>query len=338
MNEYYDIVASTPANNLPHDTAQAEIARLPTYLTVKKTSPDGTQRIVTDGTELGDNTELVYVEKDTTNMITAIKSFVSGAWARWKIGTDDIDPDALDVMLDIESSKLTVELDETLPLRAAVYGETKREIYAKPLVNSTNIAYTADDEPIMEVPTNAQIDTPYIANQLVFNPEGVFAGYPNCEIRIGSNTGATSAEYEDGYSHGWIGSWNGIPIDIYITKAGYTSIFKFSEDGLDITVNGQHYLLGPDSFDVTREGNTFTTQFDADGNVLYETSGGSAQNFQWKNTRVGGDSVAMFLEAAEGKLIVNKLNIGNISQVADLATLAVGDIYAETDGTLKVVT
>jgi len=69
MNEYYDIVASTPPDGLAHDTAKAEIERLPTYLRVLKTSPDGTARVVVDSGELGDNTDKVYFARSVTNAI-----------------------------------------------------------------------------------------------------------------------------------------------------------------------------------------------------------------------------------------------------------------------------
>ena len=331
-NETFTIVAATPPDNYPHDTAQNEVARLGEWLTVEHTYSAGTQRIVTDPTELGNenNELLVQVERNTLNAITAIKSFVSGAWARWKIGTDDIDPDALGVMLDIESSKLTVELDETLPLRAAVDG--KQEIFAKPLVNGTNLAYTADDEPIMEVPTEAVIDFPTITNQLCFNK-----GETN-EIRMGSNTGAVSPDYPEGYAHGWIGSWKGAPIDVYITKDGFTSLFTFSEDGLAVSLNGAQYALGIDpdygcpQFTLKKDTHSVNTVCDTTGNVLVNTTGGGTQNFQWTSDL----GKSWFWGGSTGQLQVDALHLKKISFDTD-PSLVLGDVYADhTTGVLAV--
>ena len=323
-NELYSVVVSTPPENLPHKSRQEEIVELASYIQVQRTSPAGTNPIVQDSTKLGDNTEKIYVETSTTtpNMITAIKSYVSGVWTRWLIKMVDIDPDALDVMVDIEDDKLTIEHDETLPLRE-VDDDGKQALYAKPLVNGTNLAYTDDDEPVMEVPTNAQIDTPYVRNQLVFNPAGVFAGFPNCELHIGSNTGATSAEYEDGYSHGWIGSWNGIPIDIYISLNGTTSIFQFDHtEGLTQT---QH-------------GHTFKRKIDVNGNVLFTTAGGGNQNIQWTSDL----GKSWFWGGSDGSFVVDKVVTKNLNVVdfpREATDLESGDVWWDVDNeTLKVVT
>ena len=140
MNEFYDIVVSTPPADLPHDTAVAEIERLVEYLRVMKTSPDGTARVVMDPAELADNTDKIQIVTDELNNITAIKSFVSGEWKTWLLDTGNLDPEALDTMLSIVDEKLKVNLDEdTLPLTEAVDG--KQTVYAHPRVDGTTILY-----------------------------------------------------------------------------------------------------------------------------------------------------------------------------------------------------
>ena len=238
-NEYYGVVVTTPPAALPHKSRQAEIVELAEYLRVLRTSPDGTNPIVQDSTKLGDNTEKIYVETSTTtpNLITAIKSYVSGVWTRWTIGGKDIDPDALGNGLILDGNNLDVNHDETFALRDAAEEGGKQELYAKPLVNETQIAYVDNtsgkaelaiptaapiDSPVLTTPamTSPTMSAPVITGQTVINPDGFapFTISSNASDDIG--TGA----------HCWLASWGGAPIDFFVTSGGVAGVFRFTHE------------------------------------------------------------------------------------------------------------
>lgn len=98
VSETFQVVASTPPTDLPHTTAAAEIARLPTYLSVAHQRDDGTDYIVTDAAykdEAG-NAGRIYVQRnDTDNSIEAIQSKVNGVWTNFKATADSIAAEAV---------------------------------------------------------------------------------------------------------------------------------------------------------------------------------------------------------------------------------------------------
>lgn len=323
VSETFQVVASTPPTDLPHTTAAAEIARLPTYLSVTHQRDNGTDYIVTDAAykdEAG-NAGRIYVQLDeNTNEILAIQSKVGGVWTNFKAAADSIADDA------VTTSKILDENVTGMKLAAGIAGDglkftdttvgdvTTRVMHAEMDETSLTIDETTKKQRIKAAATGVSLSspaltTPTVTDQLTFNKDTTY------EIRIGSNAAGDDI---DDYKHGWVGSWAGVPIDIYIQGPSTTAIYSFRNDKLIITQNGQ----------------TVEITVDASGNVFHTTTGGAAQNVIWGNSRIAGGT-AMFLEASEGKLSVNKLKLSALPTSA--AGLVAGDIWSNS-GVLTVVT
>ena len=297
VSETFQVVASTPPADLPHTTAAAEIARLPDYLSVTHQRDSGTDYIVTDAAykdEAG-NAGRIYVQRsDTDNSIEAIQSKVGGVWTNWEVPTDSIADDAVttDKILDknVTGMKLAdgIAGDGLKFTDTTVGAVTARVMHADVDGTSLVVDETTNKLRIKTGATGVVLSLPTVNDQISLN-----TGTP-AEIRIGSNVGDWNHPADS--AHGWIGSWNGAPVDVYIENSTSTTLYQLHHDWLSITQNGQ----------------TVKLSIDAEGNVFQTTTGGGSQNVVWRNSRISG-GVAMLLEASEGALTVNKINAAALS-------------------------
>lgn len=333
VSETFQVVASTPPTDLPHTTAAAEIARLPTYLSVTHQRDDGTDYIVTDAAykdEAG-NAGRIYVQRnDTDNSIEAIQSKVNGVWTNFKVTVDSIADDA------VTTPKILDENVTGMKLAAGIAGDglkftdttvgdaTTRVMHAEADETSLSIDETTKKLRIKAAATGVSLAAPSLAAPSITDQISLNAGTPH-EIRIGSNE---EGDDVDDYRHGWIGSWAGVPIDIYIQSVsdGTTSIYHFEHQKMTITQNGR----------------TVEVAVDADGNVTTTTTGGTGQNQFWKSTRVTTKSTIAGLEAGEvmqlcgdGALALRTLKL--LSLPTSAVGLSSGDVW-NNSGVLTVVT
>lgn len=316
ISETITIQASTPPSDLPHDTASAEVARLPDYLSGTVQRDDGTDYVVTSAAykDAAGNAGRVYIALDAdTNEILAIQSKVGGVWTNWMIGADSIADSAITpaklaeavagagLTRNSSSSALDVNVD------GATLEVTGDKLQVKP--SGIGSAQLGSGSVISDkIPTGVSLTEPRIVNQVCFNEGEVHA------FHIGSNSDEVT-----GYKHCWIGSWEGgVPLDIYIvTDDDHVTIHKFSEDERSMSVPGGF----------------LKESLDSAGNVYHETTSGTAQNVVWKNSRYGA-AYAMQLEASEGKLLIRKLNISGLPTSS--SGLSAGDVWND-GGTLRVV-
>jgi len=130
LTERFDVIlSSTPATDLPHDTRANEITQLPTYLSVEHVYEEGTSRILTDSTFEGANPSLIQFVRDALGNITAIKSYVSGAWKTWKLDSGNL------IMIPDNVTILVGDADETTG---------QKLLSAYPRVDGTTILYEKD--------------------------------------------------------------------------------------------------------------------------------------------------------------------------------------------------
>ena len=294
-NEDFTIVAATPPAGYPHDTAQAEVARLGEWLSVQHTYPAGTQRIITDSNERGDNEEKVWVERDVDGKIVSIRSHTNNKWERWELSADDLSDGSVTTSKLADDAVTTAKLaDDSVgasELAASGAGDGLEQLDSGAYgvnVDGTTIKIESGE---LTVPSSeVSLNAPRITDQIYLN-EGT-----DPALNIGSN--GTSAL---GDAHGWIASWNGWPIDLFVTKDGRVGQFRFtSDDGFE-----NRRKVGED------EG-IYRQSVDTSGNVTHYNLRGSAQNTVWQSNRLlsGGTPVqAMMLESSTAHLhIAGALN------------------------------